>query len=265
MFALKFFKRHSVSIDETATDKPNFKNTLSYSDKRVLAFSFFFSLMIHDEKLAEKIIVLDDPFSSFDSDRRTKTIELLANPCLITPDGELIEKKMNQLIILTHEKEFFAWLFRKLDSPKALKIVENGLDSSGIKKSTIKDCDVDSEFIEHENKRDLKEIQEIYQSNKTVNDYDGLCAKCRKVLESIFTRKYLFELQDEINQNKSIRKYTDKLKELSINGFDNEPKYKSFIFLCDNLNIELHDSPMKNDGGNAHNVLGDFLKLIKQI
>ncbi len=172
---------------------------------------------------------------------------------------------MKQLIILTHEKEFFAWVFRKLDSPKALRIVGNGLDFNGVKTSTIVDCDVYKEFIEHENKRDLKEIQEIYQSNKPISDYDGLCAKCRKVLESIFTRKYLFELQDEINQNRSIRSFTDKLRELRINDFDKTPKYNDFIFLCDNLNIELHDSPMRNDGGNANNILGDFLKLIKQI
>lgn len=265
IFALNFFKIHRVSIDETATDKPNFKNTLSESDKRVLAFAFFYSLMIHDEKLEEKVIVFDDPFSSFDSDRRTKITELLANPHLITPDGELIEKKMNQLIILTHEKEFFAWVFRKLDSPKALRIVENGLDSNGVKRSTIVDCDVYKEFIEHENKRNLKEIQEIYQSNKPISDYDGLCAKCRKVLESIFTRKYLFELQTVIDSKGSIRSFTEKLKKLAINDFDKTPKYNEFIFLCDNLNIELHDSMMRNDAGNAHIVLSDFLKLIKQV
>jgi wobble nucleotide-excising tRNase len=264
IFALKFFKRHSVLIDETANDKPNFKNTLSYSDKRVLAFSFFFSLMIHDEKLDEKIIVLDDPFSSFDSDRRTKTIELLANPYLITPDGELIEKKMNQLIILTHEKEFFAWLFQKLDSSKAFRIVGNGLDSNGIKISTIKDCDVNSEFIEDENKKDLKEIQQVYKSNKQIENYEALCVKCRKILESIFTRKYLFELQT-IDSRGSIRSFTEKLRELAINDFDKTPKYNDFISLCDNLNTELHDNSMTNDGGNALIVLGDFLKLIKQV
>lgn len=265
IFALKFFKRHSVLINEMATDKPNFKNTLSESDKRVLAFAFFYSLMVHDEKLEEKIIVFDDPFSSFDSDRRTKTTELLANPHLITPTGELIEKKMNQLIILTHEKEFFTWIFRKLDNPKALKIVGNGLDSNGVKTSTIVDCDVYKEFIEHENKRDLKKIQKICQSNKPISDYDGLCVKCRKVLESIFTRKYLFELQTVIDTKGSIRSFTEKLKELAINDFDKIPKYNNFISLCDNLNIELHDSTMTNEGGNALIVLGDFLKLIKQI
>lgn len=265
IFALKFFKRHSVLIDETATDKPNFKNTLSYSDKRVLAFSFFFSLMIHDEKLAEKVIVLDDPFSSFDSDRRTKTIELLANLYLITPDGELIEKKMNQLIILTHEKEFFKWLFQKLDNPKALKIIGNGLDSNGIKTSTIIDCNVYTEFIEDENKKDLKEIQQVYLSNKPIENYEALCVKCRKILESIFTRKYLFELQTIIDGRGSIRSFTEKLKELTINDFDKTPKYNNFMSLCDNLNIELHDSTLTNEGGNALIVLGDFLKLIKEI
>jgi wobble nucleotide-excising tRNase len=265
IFALKFFKSHSVLIDETATDKPNFKNTLSYSDKRVLAFSFFFSLMIHDDKLDEKIIVLDDPFSSFDSDRRTKTIELLANPNLITPDGESIVKKMNQLIILTHEKEFFAWLFQKLDGAKALRIVGDGLDSNGIKTSRIIDCDVYTEFIEHENKKDLKEIQKVYLSNKPIENYEAHCVKCRKILESIFTRKYLFELQTIIDSRGSIRLFTEKLKELSINGFDKTPKYNDFIALCDNLNIELHDSTMTNEGGNAQIVLSDFLNLIKQI
>ncbi len=265
IFALKFFKRHSVLIGETATNKPNFKNTLSYSDKRVLAFAFFFSLMVHDEKLDEKIIVFDDPLSSFDSDRRTKTTELIANPYLITPDGEVIEKKMNQLIILTHEKEFFKWLFQKLDSPKALKIVGNGSDSNEVKRSTIVDCDVYKEFIEHENKKDLKEIQQVYQSNKPIENYEALCLKCRKILESIFTRKYLFELQTIIDSSGSIRSFTKKLHELGINDFDKTPKYNSFISLCDNLNIELHDNTMSNEGGNALIVLGDFLKLIKQI
>ena len=42
-------------------------------------------------------------------------------------------------------------------------------------------------------------------------------------------------------------------------------RQKEFINLCDNLNIELHNNTLKNDGQNAHNVLGDFLKLIKQV
>lgn len=264
IFALKFFNSHKVSIDETASDKPNFKNTLSESDKRVLAFAFFFSLMIHDEKLNEKIVVFDDPFSSFDSDRRISTVQLLANPYLITSDGEVIEKTLNQLIILTHESEFFKWIYQKLDNPKSLKIIPDGA-INGVKKSTVIDCDVYTEFIENKNKKDLKEIQAIYSSNKPINNYEELCVKCRRVLESIFTRKYLFELEDEIRTRKSIRSFVVKLKDLAINDFEIVPKQKEFIFLCDNLNIELHDNSFKTEGQNAHDVLGDFLRLVKQI
>jgi wobble nucleotide-excising tRNase len=264
IFKLQFFNVHRVCIDETASNKPNFKNTLSESDKRVLAFAFFYSLMIHDAGLSNKIIVFDDPFSSFDSDRRMKTVQLLSNPYLITPDGELVEKTVNQLIILTHESEFFKWIFQKLVNPKALRIVADGLNN-GVKKSTFKDCDVYKEFIEDKVKKDLKEIKTIYQSNTPITNFEELCVKCRKALESVFTRKYLFELESEIALKKSIRSFVDKLKDLSINEFTNEPTYRQFIDLCDNLNIELHENAFTNEGQNAHDVLGDFLRLIKQI
>jgi len=264
IFALMFFNAHKVSIDETATARPNFKNTLSESDKRVLAFAFFYSLMIHDLKLNEKIIVFDDPFSSFDSDRRVKTVQLLANPHLITSDGEYIEKEVNQLIILTHEREFFKWLFIKLDNPKALSLIPDG-DTNGVKKSTVVDCNVNKEFIEDENLKDLKDIENIYSSNKPITNYEGLCAKCRRVLESVFIRKYLFELEDEINTRKSVRTFVDKLKIISQNDFEKVPKHKKFIDLCDNLNIELHNNTFRNEGQNAQTVLGDFLNLIKEI
>ncbi len=264
IFSIEFFKCHKVSLIENAADKPNFKNTLSDSDKRVLAFAFFYSLMLHDEKLSDKIIVFDDPFSSFDSDRRLRTVQLLANPHLITAAGAKIEKVINQLIILTHESEFFKWIFQKLDKPKPLRIVTDGVEN-GVKKSTIIECDVYSEFIENANKKDLREIQAIYSSKKLIDNYLELCVKCRKVLESIFTRKYFFELKDEINSRGSIRSFVEKLKLLKLNEYDDVPKNKSFIFLCDNLNIEMHDNPLKNEGENAHDVLGDFLRILKDI
>ena len=94
VFELEFYKAHKIFIRETTANRPRFKNTLSESDKRLLAFSFFYSLLLHDTNLDKKIIVFDDPFSSFDINRRTKTIELLANPYLITKDGERIEKEI---------------------------------------------------------------------------------------------------------------------------------------------------------------------------
>ena len=177
---------------------------------------------------------------------------------------EYIEKEVNQLIILTHEREFFKWLFIKLDNPKALSLIPDG-DTNGVKKSTVVDCNVNKEFIEDENLKDLKDIENIYSSNKPITNYEGLCAKCRRVLESVFIRKYLFELEDEINTRKSVRTFVDKLKIISQNDFEKVPKHKKFIDLCDNLNIELHNNTFRNEGQNAQTVLGDFLNLIKEI
>lgn len=264
VFELEFYKAHKIFISETTANRPRFKNTLSESDKRLLAFSFFYSLLLHDTNLDKKIIVFDDPFSSFDTNRRTKTIELLANPYLITKDGERIEKEFEQLIILTHEREFYKWIFKKLDNPKPLKIIDDGYEN-GVKKSTLADCNVYDEFIEDQNKKDLKAIKQIVSQNKPVTNYEELTVKCRKILESIFTRKYLFELADETASKLSIRSFVEKLKELAINEFDNNSKYREFIMLCDNLNIELHDNSFSNDGQNAISVLNDFLKLVKRI
>ena len=141
IFALEFFNQHKVGINETQLNRPNFKNTLSESDKRVLAFAFFYSLMLHDPALQEKIIVFDDPFSSFDYDRRTKAAELLANPYLITEEGEMISKEVNQLIVLTHDIEFFKWFSLKHDQLKRLRIAPDG-ESNGIKKSTIENFEL---------------------------------------------------------------------------------------------------------------------------
>lgn len=264
VFELEFYKAHKIFISETTANRPRFKNTLSESDKRLLAFSFFYSLLLHDTNLDKKIIVFDDPFSSFDTNRRGKTIELLSNPYLITKDGERIGKEFEQLIILTHEREFYKWIFKKLDNPKSLKIIDDGYEN-GVKKSTLADCNVYEEFIEDQNKKDLKAIKQVVSQNKPVTNYEELTVKCRKILESIFTRKYLFELADETSSKLSIRSFVEKLKELAINEFDNNSKYREFIMLCDNLNIELHDNTFSNDGQNAISVLNDFLKLIKRI
>lgn len=245
VFALKFFHQHRVNIDVKAKGQPNFNNTLSDSDKRVLSFAFFYSLLIHDPDLHNKIIVFDDPFSSFDKERRTKTAELLANPYLISGHGEMIQKQYKQLIILTHEEEFFKWLFRRLDSPKAFRIIPDGYHNN-VKKSTLMDCNVHREFIEDESIRHLREIEGLLKANKDIVNYEGLCTKYRVILEMLFKRKYLFDLEAEIARNKaSIRTYIDKLKELKVSDFHNEVKYKQFIILCDNLNIELHDNPLK--------------------
>ncbi|HJU45508.1 MAG TPA: AAA family ATPase [Chitinophagaceae bacterium] len=136
IFTLHFFNTHQVNIDESSVNRPNFNNTLSESDKQMLAFAFFYSLMIHDPNLDKKVVVFDDPFSSFDIERRKALAEKLAAVQVITSDGELIEKKMGQLLLLTHEIEFYQWICEKWTDSTMLTIAPDG-EYNGIKKSNI--------------------------------------------------------------------------------------------------------------------------------
>lgn len=75
-------------------DKPSFRNTLSAGDKSTLALAFFLAKVNADPKLAETIVVLDDPFTSLDHFRRQFTAIEIRKLC-----GRAL-----QTIVLSHEK-----------------------------------------------------------------------------------------------------------------------------------------------------------------
>jgi len=83
---------------------PNLPNTakdcLSEGDRSTLALAFFLAKLDIDPALAAKIIVFDDPLSSFDSNRRIHTIELI----------QKILTRVPQVLVLSHNEFFLAEL-----------------------------------------------------------------------------------------------------------------------------------------------------------
>ena len=73
-----------------------FANTLSDSDRRTLALAFFLARLENDSDLQGRIVVVDDPVSSFDSSRRSSTLRLLHDIC----------KRCEQMILLSHDADF---------------------------------------------------------------------------------------------------------------------------------------------------------------
>lgn len=71
---------------------PCVKNCLGEGDKAALAFAFFLSKLDVDGDLDSKIIVFDDPLSSFDENRKSATLEQLHR----------LSKEAKQILILTH-------------------------------------------------------------------------------------------------------------------------------------------------------------------
>ena len=81
-------------------DKPSMKYTLSEGDKNALALFFFLTKLEMDTELSNKIIVFDDPVSSFDAGRLSKMITQLIH----------FGQQADQLFFLTHNDNLAAQL-----------------------------------------------------------------------------------------------------------------------------------------------------------
>jgi len=97
------------------------RHTLSEGDKSSLALSFFLAKLSLQNNIHEKIIIFDDPISSFDHSRRSVTINQLYN----------FSKKCEQLILLSHDINFVKDYSVKCGDILNLKINFDG-DSSVI-------------------------------------------------------------------------------------------------------------------------------------
>ena len=80
-----------------------FKYSLSEGDKSALALSFFLSKLNLDPELNQKIIVFDDPISSFDNRRKTVLLQELV----------ALGKNAKQLFVLTHDRNLANDLVKK--------------------------------------------------------------------------------------------------------------------------------------------------------
>lgn len=175
-YAFVFDDKHDVGILDTE-DKPQFKNTLSDSDKRIFAFAFFIAKLKKDNSLINKIVVLDDPFTSLDEERRDPMISALKN------------LDSNQIIILSHSRSFVKRCLEKFNKNKednGEKIKTLRLNANQLSKTEIAKLDVknDNDFLDGVIKY-LKELQESDELSIGLS-YDNI----RKIIENIVRVKY---------------------------------------------------------------------------
>ena len=125
--------------------KQSFRTALSESDKRTMAFAFFLASTLSDPDLKDRIIVVDDPMSSLDRNRRANTVAVLKS----------LAEKCKQLIVLAHDPKFLldvdtAMRKVKVDTGSGreviqrahLKLALHNIDSSLDPYSDFKKCDL---------------------------------------------------------------------------------------------------------------------------
>ncbi len=170
------------------------KHTLSEGDKSSIAFSFFLAKLTEDSDLSNKIIVIDDPLSSLDSNRRQRTIEAI----------EKISKKAKQIFLLSHDEMLLFDVYErgKMVEMQALQI-----------NSQVNICFWDIEqAMMHPYFKVIKELSDFNETNDLSSDLDNMRSKIRRAIEGTLKFRY-FKFLDEVTllpNGKSIQKFDRK-------------------------------------------------------
>ena len=176
---------NEVAVDlgdpKTPLDQPSFKNTLSSGDRNTLALAFFFAELERDPAIADKIVVLDDPFNSQDAFRQNQTVQQIKR----------MAESCAQVIVLSHNPNFLHMLWGRL-SPARRKTIQFG--RIGEYNTTISEWDIE-EAVKARYHADLETLQRYY-SDVEGNPRD-VVQKIRPVLEGFFRSLYPSQFGDK--------------------------------------------------------------------
>ena len=124
---------NAVDLGDSRTrpGTPCFKTTLSSGDRSALALAFFLAALKQDHGIANKIVVLDDPFTSQDRFRRTCTQQLI----------RLLAGAARQVILLSHDPGFLRLVWEGY-APADIKVLQLCMIANT---TTIAEWDVEAE------------------------------------------------------------------------------------------------------------------------
>jgi wobble nucleotide-excising tRNase len=191
---LEFAGGYQVNIATASESEACFENTLSESDKRLLAFAFFIAEVKLDANRSNLVVFLDDPMSSFDAERKLATANILSG----------VSDEVEQIIVLTHEEGFLRILHKHLSDCSLFKIIAKDSTSS-----SIEAMDINDEYLEPHYKN-ITLLEEITQGNREAAPDDLRCM--RDITEDIMLRKYYTLLKNDHRNGKSTGAFMTTLK-----------------------------------------------------
>lgn len=158
----------------------SFATALSEADKRTLAFAFFVARLNADPNLSGKFIVLDDPVSSLDRNRRHQSIRHIAT----------LAGACRQLLVLSHDAYFVRELREKLGEHKPAPITPHLLTIRRVQQgySAFAPCDIDdvcsSDYYRHH-----RLVADYVDGKSTANTRD-IAKAIRPLLEGYYHRRF---------------------------------------------------------------------------
>ncbi|MCU1021735.1 AAA family ATPase [Stenotrophomonas maltophilia] len=171
---------HSVGLGSREEMHQSFRGVLSEGDKRTLALAFFFArLLAFGNQIRGKVVVLDDPVCSMDSNRRTRTIQAIAD---LAAAGA-------QLVVLSHDAYFLLAQRDVLAGPKYRKqAIVHEIRRAANDYSIIDSCDLDylcqEPYIQRYGKVNAY-LEGTYQGR-----LDEVADDLRPLVEGFFKRRF---------------------------------------------------------------------------
>jgi wobble nucleotide-excising tRNase len=186
---------HEIKQEDSPTHR-SIRYSLSEGDKNALALSFFLTKLESDGNIQDKIIVFDDPVSSFDLNRKSATINKLVE----------FGQQAKQLFVFSHNL-IFASEFWKSANQVSCTTQCSSIAFIG-NSSCIVEYDIDTESLSSVLKDSLH-IKD-YITNGCVTDQDRRSiARClRPALESYFHIKFF----DHVAPNDWLGNFIDKVR-----------------------------------------------------
>ncbi|WP_430735341.1 AAA family ATPase [Halodesulfovibrio aestuarii] len=199
-------------------NSPHLGNTLSSGDKRALAFAFFLSIVCCDDKLDSKLVIFDDPFSSLDSFRRSRTKDRILS----------LVNKARVVMVLSHDIDFLWHVSEKAGKKQKHLKVEQVAEGSVIVEWEI-EVDVLNNY-----QKSLKTLREYVQGESKKELLD--VAKClRPSLEGMFRR----EFPEKFRANDWLQNMIE-----AVNNSSLEEKISRFMVVASELtDIKNYSSP----------------------
>ena len=210
-----------VSFKGENINKDKFHCIFSESDRRVLALSVYFAKinkLPEDERL-KAILIMDDPVTSFDSERITSILGILYR----------LKSHVKQLIVTTHYKGMASSMMMKFSKEaSAIKIIQTQ-NGSILKQAT------EAEMTETAHNKRYNEIMDFVERRTNEDKIEQLRVFVEAEMRSRYKRQLI-----SLNLNEKST-FNDCLKALKDNSYITESSFLSLDDLRGSLNVPSHN------------------------
>jgi wobble nucleotide-excising tRNase len=206
-----------ISFDSNQPN--NTKDCLSEGDRSTIALAFFLSKLDIDPGINNKVLIFDDPLSSFDRNRMMYTVQLIKD----------LFPNIKQLVVLSHN-EFFLYELSKgfaAGNKKTLRITENFIAKASVIEPLVLETLVENDYFRH-----IKELENFLQY-PDLSKKESVLGWLRNVLEAHIRFKFYRQLSALPTNNQT---FGNLIREMEIQGivFRNNSNRTTII---SNLNL----------------------------